>query len=212
MARFLYLCTQLPDYLRPLFVFCYYFMLLEFRAWGQTWSQESLRNFEPYAKPLLISLILYLVLLLVLFMRGYWIAPIVLTLIIAAGLLGLRPGIDPARRIVLILISAALGLTLLVEIVVLDGDIGRMNTVFKFYMQVWIILSVAAGAAAVWSWEKIRKRQSARKVWQAVLIFLVFLAAPLSPLGYAGQMARAHEPGSTKHIGWHGIYELCAIW
>ena len=176
--------THVSNYLTIYGLFLFFvitFLLLELRAWGQTWSQESLRNFESYAKPFLIALILYVVLLLLLFMRDYWIAPIVLTLIIAAGLLGLRPGIDPARRIVLILISAALGLTLLVEVVVLDGDIGRMNTVFKFYMQVWIILSVAAGAAAVWSWEKIRRRHSARKVWQAVLLFLIFLAA-LYPL------------------------------
>jgi YYY domain-containing protein len=157
------------------------FLFLEFRAWTQTWTQESLRNFEPFARPLLIALIIYVLLLLVLFIRGYWIGPVVLTLIVSAGLLGLRPGLDPARRVVLILISAALGLTLLVEIVVLEGDIGRMNTVFKFYMQVWIILSVAAGAAAVWSWEKIRQRQSMRTVWQVALMILIFLAA-LYPL------------------------------
>ncbi len=108
-------------------------------------------GWESFAKPLLLSLGLYLVLVLLLVIRGYWIAPVVLTLIITAGLLGLRSGIDAARRIVLILIASALGLTFVVEIVVLDGDIGRMNTVFKFYMQVWLILSVVGGAAAIWS-------------------------------------------------------------
>ena len=90
--------------------------------------------------------------------RGYWIAPIVFTLILFAGLLGLRSHVDPARRIVLILIASALGLTLAVEIIVLDGDIGRMNTVFKFYMQVWLLLSVCSGAAAVWSWQVTQKQ------------------------------------------------------
>jgi uncharacterized membrane protein len=79
------------------------------------------------------------------------------------------------------LISAALGLTLLVEFVVLEGDIGRMNTVFKFYMQVWILLSIAGGVSAVWSWSVIRQRQSFRKAWQAVLVVL-FLIAALYPL------------------------------
>lgn len=114
-------------------------------------------------------------------MGGYWIAPLVLTLTVSAGLLGLRSGITPARRIILILISAALGLTLLVEFFVLEGDIGRMNTVFKFYMQVWIILSVAGGVTAVWSWDVIRQRNAVRKVWQAVLLIL-FLLAALYPL------------------------------
>ncbi len=176
--------TYVRNYLTIYGLFLFFvitFLILEFRSWTQTWTQDSLQRFEPLARPLLIALILYVVLLVLLFVRGYWIAPIVLTLIISAGLLGLRPGIGPARRVVLILISAALGLTLMVEIVVLDGDIGRMNTVFKFYMQVWIMLSVAAGVAAVWSWEKIRSRQTTRKVWQASLLFLFFLAA-LYPL------------------------------
>ena len=153
------------------------FLILEFRSWAQSWTDESLRNSESLARPLLAALILYLLLLILFVLRGYWIAPIVFTLIVASGLLGLRPGVDPARRIVLILISAALGLTLLVEIFVLDGDIGRMNTVFKFYMQVWLILSISAGAAAVWSWEKIRRRESFRKIWQAAFLLLVLLAA-----------------------------------
>ncbi len=172
--------THVRNYLIIYGLFLFFiitFLILEFRVWTQTWSQEDLRKFEPLAIPLLIALTLYVLLLILFFVRGYLIAPIVLTLLVSAGLLGLRPGIDPARRIVLILISAALGLTLLVEIFVLDGDIGRMNTVFKFYMQVWLILSIAAGVSAVWSWEKIRQRQTVRKVWQVALLFLLFLAA-----------------------------------
>jgi len=153
------------------------YLLLEFRAWTGTWTAPDLVKLEPVAAPLLISLVLYLVLLLILVARGYWIAPFVLTMVIAAGLLGLRPGIGPARRVVLILISAALGLTLLVEFVVLEGDIGRMNTVFKFYMQVWIILSVVGGVVAVWSWNIIRQRRSFRRAWQAALLVLFFVAA-----------------------------------
>ncbi len=157
------------------------YLLLEFRSWTKTWTTASLKKLEPLAGALLLALVLYPVLLLLLIIRGYWIAPLVLTLIISAGLLGLRPGISPARRVVLILISAALGLTLLVEFFVLEGDIGRMNTVFKFYMQVWIILSVTGGVTAVWSWEVIRKRHSLYRVWQTALLIL-FLLAALYPL------------------------------
>jgi uncharacterized membrane protein len=102
-------------------------------------------------------------------------------LITISGLLGLRPGIHAARRVVLILIASALGLTLLVEIFVLEGDVGRMNTVFKFYMQAWIILSVAAGAAGVWSWESVRHKNTSRKVWQ-ICFAILLAAAALYPL------------------------------
>ena len=40
----------------------------------------------------------------------------------------------------LFLVGTGLTLTLMVELIVLVGDIGRMNTVFKFYLQVWTLL------------------------------------------------------------------------
>ncbi|HEX6387095.1 MAG TPA: DUF2298 domain-containing protein [Anaerolineae bacterium] len=153
----------------------------EFRAWTQTWTQESLRRWQPLARPLIGALVAYILLLLALAWRGYWVAPVVLTLVVTAGLLGLRPNLPPARRVVLILIASALGLTLFVEIFVLDGDIGRMNTVFKFYMQVWLLLSVVGGVVAVWAWPVIQRKGLLRQLWQGTLAVLV-LAAALYPV------------------------------
>jgi YYY domain-containing protein len=175
-GSYTYLANYLTIYGLFLFVILTY-LALELRSWTRSWTVEGLRSMEHLAKPLLLMLVLYLVLLVLLVLRGYWIAPTVLTLVIVSGLLGLRSEIDPARRVVLILISAALGLTLLVEFVVLEGDIGRMNTVFKFYMQVWLILSAVAGVAAVWSWKAVRQKRSIRRVWRAILIVLLSIAA-----------------------------------
>lgn len=157
------------------------YLIVEFRAWTATWTQEGMRRLEPLGGVIVISLLLFLVILALLFIRGYWIAPIVTTLIVVAGLLGLRPNLHPARRIVLLLTACALGLTLLVEIFVLEGDIGRMNTVFKFYMQVWLLLSIVGGVAAVWTWERIRNRATLRWAWSAAFAVLV-AAAALYPL------------------------------
>jgi len=153
----------------------------ELRAWGQTWTEASKKRLEPLGGPLMLAGVLFVVLCAALLIRGYWVAPLALPLIVLALILALRPGLDTPRRIVLGLMAAALGLTLLVEIIVLDGDVGRMNTVFKFYLQAWLILSVACGPAAVWAWASIRRAPRLRTVWRAALGVLVF-AALLYPL------------------------------
>ncbi|MDX1663197.1 MAG: DUF2298 domain-containing protein, partial [Candidatus Promineifilaceae bacterium] len=154
----------------------------EFRAWSRTWTTEALERWAPAVAAGVAGLALYVPLLVLLVMRGYWIAPVALTLILLAGGLGLRPSLLPARRVILILIASALGLTLLVELVVLEGDIGRMNTVFKFYMQVWMMLSIAAGSALALAWPALRARSTGvRRGWQVALGLLV-AAAALYPL------------------------------
>lgn len=176
--------TPAWDYIKVHGLFLFFVLthvILEFRAWAQTWTDEGKRRWEPLAPWVMLALGLFVVLNLALLLRGYAAAPIALPLLVASGLLALRPGLTSARRIVLVLMSAALGLTLLVEIIVLDGDIGRMNTVFKFYLQVWLLLSVASGAAAVWAWPSVRGAGRLRTVWETTLAVLVF-AALLYPL------------------------------
>ena len=67
-----------------------------------------------------------------------------------AAILIHRPDQTDAKRWVLFMIGTSLALTIAVEIIVLVGDIGRMNTVFKLYLQAWTMLSVSAAAALGW--------------------------------------------------------------
>ncbi len=76
------------------------------------------------------------------------VAIITIPLILWIGLLFVRQGQSREMRYVLALAGLSIALTLGVELIVLDGDIGRQNTVFKFYVQAWLMLSAVGGIAA----------------------------------------------------------------
>jgi YYY domain-containing protein len=82
------------------------------------------------------------------------------------------------------LFGVALFATLIPEFVALQGDVGRMNTVFKFYLQAWVLLSIAAAVAMGWLVRRSLREpllRQARPFWVAVLALLV-LAAVSYPL------------------------------
>ena len=106
----------------------------------------------------------------------------VLPLAVWVGVLFLRPGISDQKRFTLFLLGTGLVLSLMVEIVVVSGDIGRMNTVFKFYLHVWALFAVSAAAAIAWMWQSLSKWDWRwRLIWQIGLVFVVF-SASLYPL------------------------------
>ena len=72
-------------------------------------------------------------------------------------LLMLRKDISEIKRFVFFLIGVSLFACVLVEMVHLLGDIGRMNVVFKFYNQIWVMLSICAAFACVSTISAIHK-------------------------------------------------------
>lgn len=110
------------------------------------------------------------------------VAGIAVPLLLAAFALFMRRDTTPEKQFALILIIGAFSLTLVVEVLVLQGDLSRMNTVFKFYLQVWLLLAVAVGAAFGWLYPRLEAaRPVGRTLWAAIAAILVFLAA-LYPL------------------------------
>ncbi|MBI3537337.1 MAG: hypothetical protein HY070_07270 [Chloroflexi bacterium] len=140
----------------------------------------------------LIGFAMLVVLEFLLIITGLTVFALVIPLGVLATVIVVRPEIDSARRLIALLIGAALAMTLMVEVVTLRGDIGRMNTVFKFYLQVWIFLGVASAAGIgvfshqstvnsqrlIGSSSRITHHGSLRRIWWllfAVLLFTGFM-------------------------------------
>ncbi|MBI3240707.1 MAG: glycosyltransferase family 39 protein [Chloroflexi bacterium] len=151
------------------------FLLVETRRWMQKTTLDEVRDL---INPALFTLAVFVVFVIGLWLAGYKVAVIALPLVAWTGLLMIRPDAEPERRVTLALFGLGLLLTMVVEVVVAKGDIGRMNTQFKFYLQVWTFLSVASGPALAWVWAQMPEWVSLnRRVWQIALAVLVVVAA-----------------------------------
>jgi len=64
----------------------------------------------------------------------------------------------PERSLLWLAIAGALALTLFVELFVLEGDLSRMNTQFKAYLQVWLLLGTMAGPLMVVAIQRLSQR------------------------------------------------------
>ena len=106
---------------------------------------------------------------------------------------------------VLTLLIGALGLGIVVELVTVNNDIDRMNTVFKLYLQAWVLYGLAS-AAVLWylasavhlSWRRITW---AKGFWMGALALLV---VGVSVFPVLGTRARLADRFSTGYVGLNG--------
>jgi len=132
-----------------------------------------------------------------------WVMPVLVTAMaaLAAALLQRSAAADPAQGagelshpslcFVLLCTAAGLLLTLSVEFVYLvDNFQVRMNTIFKFYFQAWVLMAVAGAVAVYWL-----SRQGGRWRWGVLAAFwLLFGMGMVYPI--LGNISRA---GSFGH-------------
>ena len=125
-------------------------LVWETREWLANTPLSALRRLKNYSIYLQVLVILFVLIVLVLLILGISIAWISLPIALWALVLMFRPNQPDVKRLVLFMVGTAMVLTLFVELFALHGDVGRMNTVFKFYYQAWTMLALSSASAIMW--------------------------------------------------------------
>ncbi|HJQ15005.1 MAG TPA: DUF2298 domain-containing protein, partial [Anaerolineales bacterium] len=184
--------TPIWSYLTHWLVFLFIvvsWMAWETREWMATTPVSALRRLKPYALLIEGAIVLFVLALLVIQYLGTSVGWIALPIAAWAAVLLLRPNQPDAKLFVLFLIGTAMLITVVVEVVVVSGDIGRQNTIFKFYMQAWILLAVSAAAAFAWVLPAFfRWLPGWRAVWQVAMTLLIAGAALFTITGTVGKI------------------------
>ncbi len=193
-------------------------MVWETRQWMAYTPLSSLRKLEKYSGLIILLLvILFLVCLLLSiripgieslsllsklpFGRGATLAWVILPLATWAGVLLIRPGMPDTKRLVLFWVGTGLLITLMVEVVVVRGDIGRMNTVFKFYLHAWVLFALSAAAALGWLLEPVRHWLTGWRVaWRVAFVFLVISTALFTLYGSMAKIKDRWVPNAPHTL------------
>lgn len=177
--------TPLASYLTHwgliLFILVFWFAW-ETYQWMAVTPMETVRAWLKYKNMLVVGACFAAVLLLGLVAAKVVVALLVIPLGLWALFLLTRPGQPDAKRYAFFMIGTALLLTLVVEMVYLVGDIGRMNVVFKLYLQAWILFTLGLGTGFVSLWNDQRKWTQRTQILFQLPALLLITGALLFPL------------------------------
>jgi YYY domain-containing protein len=176
-------------------------MTWETRDWLATTPVSALNKLRPVVPYIVVGLVSLLLLIGLLLFDGARVALLALPLAAWAAVLLVRPGLSDAKRAVLFTVGTALFLTVVVEVVVLRGDIGRMNTVFKFYLQVWVLLAISAAAGFGWLLPAMDEWTPGwRAAWETTGILIVAGGFMFMLMGGMDKIRDRWEPGAPHTL------------
>ena len=174
-----------------MFIFIIYsFAVWEMRDWLAHTPVSALKPFYERRNWITAVVIAIIGVVVVLAFSGVKVVLVIAPAVLLLALLFFRPDYDESTRLVVLMTLAGLGLTLMVELIALRGDIGRMNTVFKFYLQAWTFLSLSSAFYLHKLVPQVRHAWQAntRMVWQVTMGLLLFSTALFPVLASADKI------------------------
>ena len=185
--------TDLVSYLKVhgLFMFILVsFLVAETREVMRATTLQEIRRIPGHHVTTVVGMtIVTVATVIALLNMGVEIAWLVVPLVAWLSALMMWTGQTTRKRTILIIAIVGLMLTLAVELVRLGGDVGRMNTVFKFYLQVWTLLSVTSAAGFVCVWAQLSEWETRNiRLWKTCLLILVCVSGTYTVLGTAAKM------------------------
>ena len=139
----------------------------------------------------------------------YWTAAMLMGFLTPTAL-AFWMAVSSARRertfesVPLVLLAMALAIGLGLDFVRIEGDIGRMNTLFKYYLEIWVLFSIASaymvwrilsesppalGSGPVSATSDLRRWNWPKAAWLAVLVLLVACSLIYTVLGTSDRLA-----------------------
>jgi uncharacterized membrane protein len=138
-------------------------------------------------------------------LRGEAVLALMTPLVATAGALLLRPRTSVGEQFTTLLAFTGLGVVLGTEIVYLrdflaGGEWYRMNTVFKFTTQAWVLLALASAVGLVHAWRALRATPTLHLAWTAVAGALLLGTLVYPILGTAARVD-TRFPNARPPIG-----------
>lgn len=125
----------------------------------------------------------------------YPVAIICLPMLVWAAILFFLPNQSREMRAVLAITILAIALTFATEMVTLQNDSGRQNTIFKLYTQAWLLFAIAGGVALAWLVRASERwHVSLRSPWLAVMAVLLSIAGLFPIMATQGKIAMRMAP------------------
>jgi len=150
------------------------YLIAELRRMGWRWWGAAFQSGKIWWEWIVVLGAVGAVAVTILNILGYSVIVVVAPLMALTALMLLRPHAGPVQRFLLLTVLLAFALTFAVEVIVLKGDIGRMNTIFKFYLQVWIILGIASAVmVGRLARQMYRWTEQWRTIWIVAMVALI---------------------------------------